>query len=883
MRAVRLLLARLAGVRPNGNRVRELDDELESHLQFHIDDNIRAGMTPQQARREAVLKLGGIEPVKEAYRDAGSVPFMEHLLQDIKFSVRQLRKNSGFTTTAILMLALGMCASVAIFAFVDGALIKPLPYKDPARLVGVFESVQMFPQSNLSWDDYKDWKRLNTVFSSLEVYNRNGYALTTPTGVEPVGGVRVSDGFFRTLGVHPIRGRDFYEGEDSASAVRTVMLSYGAWQKRFGGSDSAIGQAVVLDGHPYVIIGVLPREFHFSPAGQREFWMPLHPESECDLRRSCHSLFGVGRLKDGVTVGAALANLTSIAQQLEKQYPGSNTGQGAAVAPLTEVIVGNIRPILLLLLFGSALLLLIAAVNVAGLLLVRSETRKREIAVRTALGASVGRIFSQFVTEGLVLVVAGSAIGITGAAWAIQLLTKLIPADMLANMPLLQDLELMNVRVLGFAGVIAVSALVLFALTPAIRLSSPDVRGGLAEGSRGSAGTVWNRLGGKLVVLELAVAVVLLVGAGLLGKSVYQLLHVELGFQPERLLTIGLAAPKPSYGKDALQIALGRQIIHKFEAMPGVTGAGIASNGVPLDGNGNTTWFRVLGRPWHGEHNETPERDVSANYFTVLGARLMRGRFFDESEDATKPKVAIINRAFARKHFPDEDPIGKQISGLSTPPVPIEIVGLIEDLREGELDAAIPPVLYMPFNQNPDRYFSLVVRTSQAGSQMLPSLAAAIREINSEIVTNAGTGMEDKISDSPSAYMHRSAAWLVGAFAALALLLGVIGLYGVVAYSVSQRTREIGVRMALGAQAGGVYRMILGEAGRLAATGIGVGLVCSVAAASLMSSLLFGVRSWDVPTLAGVAVLLGLAAMLASFIPARRAASVNPVEALRAE
>ncbi len=807
---------------------------------------------------------------------------MDNLGKDLRFALRQLRKNLGFASTAILVLALGLCASVALFAFVDAALIKPLPYADPGRLVGVFESARMFPLSNLSYPDYLDWKKRNTVFSAFDAYDGYGYTLSAPSGPQPVRGARVTSGFCHTLGVTPVLGRDFYAGEDLPGAPPAVLLSYAAWQERYGGKREVLGRVVTLDGVPNLIVGVLPREFHFAPAGSPEFFAAYHATSECDLRRSCHGLYGVARLMDGVSFQHALANVTSIAKQLEKEYPDSNRDQGAALAPLAEVIVGNVRPLLLVLLTGAGLLLLIALVNVASLLLVRSESRRREMAVRAALGASSARLISQFVTEALVLAVAGSLLGLVSARWAMQLLAKLISKNMLAGMPFLAGLGL-NVRVVAFAGLVSLAAVVLFSFAPGLRIWSREMREGLAEGSRGSAGTAWRRLGSKLVVLELATAVVLLVGAGLLGKSLYRLLHVDLGLEPDHLVTMDVSAPQSHYGKDPQAIALARQIVSQVERLPGVRSAGIASNGIPLDGNGNTTWFRVLGRPWHGEHNEVPERDVSAAYFTTLGAKLLRGRYFNEGEDKSKPRVAIVNQALVKQYFPGEDPLGKQLSELSTPPVPIEIVGLVEDIREGPLDATIPPVLYIPFGQSTDTYFGLVVRTSAAEGSLLPALAAMIHQIDPGIVTIGGMTMHTRIRNSPSAYMHRSAAWLVGGFAALALLLGVVGLYGVVAYSVSRRSREIGIRMALGAQRRSVYRLILKEAGWLAAFGIAIGLVCSVAAATLLRGVLFGVRSWDVATLAAVAGVLGLASLLASFIPAHRAASVNPVDALRSE
>jgi predicted permease len=526
-------------------------------------------------------------------------------------------------------------------------------------------------------------------------------------------------------------------------------------------------------------------------------------------------------------------------------------------------------------------LLVIAAVNVASLLLLRSESRRREIAVRNALGASAGRLVSQFVSEGLVLVAGGSLLGLACAFWVMELLTRLIPAEMFARMSFLHGPGL-NARVLMFAGVIAVLAAVLFSLTPTLRLSLSDMRDGLVEGTRGSAGNAWRRLGSRLVVLELATAMVLLAGAGLLGKSLYQLLRVDIGMEPDHLATMDLAAPKLTYPGDEQASALARHVVNRIAALPGVESVS-ASNMLPVGSNGNTTWFRVIGRPYHGEHNETPEREVSPDYFRTLGAKLVRGRYFTEAEDTSKPRVVIVNEALMRRYFPGEDPIGQHITYLSDPPVPIEIVGIVGDVKEGPLDTATPPVLYLPFSQSPERFFSVIVRTSQAEQSILPTLAAVIRQIDPDIITSTGMTMNDRIGGSPSVYLHRSSAWLVGGFAVPALLLGVIGLYGVIAYSVSQRSREIGVRMALGARPASVYRLIMREAGWLTAAGIAIGLACAVAAATLMRRLLFGVESWDVATLVAVAAVLGLSALLASYVPARRAALVNPVDALRGE
>jgi predicted permease len=867
-------------------RREKFSSEMEEEMAFHREQRERElladGIAPESAHYAAKRQFGNATQLKEQAHELVTFRF-ETVLQDFRFALRQLRKNPGFTFTAIGMLALGMCASVAMFAFVDAALIKPLPFGNPSQLTGVFESIQRCPQCPLSYPDYLDWKKLNTVFSSLEVYENNEVLLSTPEGAQIAHGVRISDGFFRTLGIAPVLGRDFYSGEDLSAAQPAALLSYAAWQKKYGGKEDVLGQTVILDGAATMIVGVLPREFQFAPAGSAEYWIALHAPNACEVRRSCHGLVGIGRLKDGVSVQTAVANTQSIAAQLEKQYPDSNRDQGAAVAPLTEVIVGDIRPILLVLLGGAGLLLLIACVNIASLLLVRSDGRRREIAVRSSLGASSARLVRQFATEGLVLVAMGGALGIVCAGWLMQVLTKLIPADVMGRMPYLQGLGF-NFRVAACAFAIAVCCTVLFGLIPTWRWSWSCLRSGLTEGSRSSSGNSWRRLGSNLVVVELAIAMVLLVSAGLLGKSLYRLLHVSLGFQPDHLATLRVDAPDGVYGNDEHSIGLERRVIAEIGNLPGVQSAGVSHLGIPMDGNGNTTWFRVLGRPWHGEHSESPERDVSSGYFTTLHAKLVRGRYFDETEDVSKPSVAIINQAFAKQFFPaDEDPIGKQLASTTVVAKPVEIVGIIEDIKEGSLDIATPPVLYIPFNQVPNNGFSVVVRTSQPEQSLLPSLADTIHRIDRNIAVTDEATMMERINRTPTAYLHQSSAWLVGAFAVLALLLSAIGLYGVVSYSVSQRTRELGIRLALGAQPRAVYQLVMKEAGRLAVAGIAIGLACAVAAATLMRGLLFGVRSWDASTLLAVAVVLGASALLASYVPARRAASLDPVDVLRSE
>jgi len=453
---------------------------------------------------------------------------------------------------------------------------------------------------------------------------------------------------------------------------------------------------------------------------------------------------------------------------------------------------------------------------------------------------------------------------------------------MMASMPYLAGLGL-NSHVQAFAVAISLGATLLFSITPMFRLSISEMRDGLAEGGRGSAGTVWRRFGANLVIVELAVAVVLLVGAGLLGKSLYRLLHVEVGFQPDHLATVAVELSPNAYAKDAQQFEAARKILDRLSSLPGVQSAGLTSV-LPVSYNGDTTWIRILGHPYTGEHNEVNERDVSAGFFNTIQAKLLEGRYFTEFDDASKPRVLIINRALAKKYFPGEDPIGKKIGETRGWPDNLrEVIGVVENIRDGALDDEIWPAVYYPFAQSPDTGFNLVVRASQSEASLLPVIVAAIREVGPAIGTMNEMTMAAKINQSPSAYLHRSAAWLVGGFACVALLLGVIGLYGVIAYSVGRRTREIGVRIALGAQRDAVYRLILREVAWLLGIGIGVGLLCAIATATLIRGLLFGVRSWDAGTLASVAFVLAAFALLASYIPARRAARVDPIVALRYE
>ena len=878
---IRRFLARLSMLLGRRRFHEELHEEMAFHREQAEREFMADGMKPDEARRAAAVRFGNATKLDED--STAVVSFrMETVMQDVRFALRQLRKAPGFAVTAILILTLGMGISVAMFGFVDAALVRPLPFYQPTRLLSVDESAAMIPRSNLSRDDYDDWKRMNTTLSSLEVYGSTGFLLHMGSISAPVPAGRVSAGYFRTLGIKPILGRDFLPGEDQPGKPKIVLLSYGTWLKRFSGRRDVVGQSVNLSGDNYTIVGVLPPEIAYAPRGSREFWAPLLDKNGCEQRRSCHNLDGIGRLRDGVTIGQATDEMKRIAAQLAIQYPGSNQGQGANVQLLSDLLIGDVRPILRMLLSGACLLLLIACVNVASLLLVRSENRRREVAVRGALGATPARLARQFVTEGVMLTAGGCGAGLLLATWLMSLLKRLVPQNMADSLPFLSRVGL-NGHVFVFAALVAVLSTLLLTMIPVMRLARQNVHEALAEGGRGAAGRFWNRLGANLVVVELTIAVVLLAGAGLLGKSFYKLLHVETGIDPTHLATVNVMLPDRMVTKNEQAVAMYHEIRRRLLALPGVQSVGLTTD-LPIQCNCDTDWIRIVGKPFHGEHNEVDERDVSPEYLATLKARLVRGRMITEDDIGAKPHVMVINEALARKYFPGEDPIGRKVgNGGLTPDSMREIVGVVADVREGGLDQDLWPSEYMAIYQTTDNYFAVAVRTAQDEGSMLPSIVSTLRSMNPDIGVYGESTMAVQIDTSQTALLHRFATWLVAGFAAMALVLGVVGLYGVISYSVSQRTREIGVRMALGAQRSTVYQMVMRQAVRLTLVGVGVGLACSVAACQLMRRMLFGVAAWDAPTLLGVAAILASAAMLASFLPARRAALVNPSEALRAE
>ena len=863
-------------------RNQDLERELRSDLELEEEEQRDRGLSPDEARYAARRALGNTTLIREQTHESWcSAPF-ERFLQDLRYALRQFRRSPGFALTAILVLALGIGVSVAIFGFVDAALLQPLPYANPNRLMSVNESSIESPRWPLSYPDFLDWRRLNKSFSSLDIYTGAGLLLRAGTDTEPVQGERVSGGFLTTLGVHPILGRDFNADEDRLGGPNVVILSYGAWIHRFGARRNVIGQTVDLDDQAYSIIGILPRSFTFAPSGNAEFWVPVNTLSPHQYSRTFYSFMGIGRLRDGVNAQTAQAEMTAIAKTLQQQYAITGRNLSASVLPLSEVFVGDVRPILLTLLAGAGLLLLIACVNVASLVLVRAESRKREVAVRGALGATPARLLRQFVTEGLLFAALGTLSGLIVAAGLMKLLAGVVPRDMAASMPFV-ELAGLSAHTGVFAAAVALLAASLLAVTQALRIPLRTGRDGLAEADRGGTSMFWRRLGGNLVVVELAIAVVLLSGAGLLAKSFYRLLHVPLGFDPDHLATVRVMIPRTAYTNNDQTLTLYREIMRRISSLPGVVSAG-AGMRLPVECDCNSDAIQIVGRPFHGEHNEVNERHVSEGYLPALRASLLRGRWFTEEDDSSAPGVAIVNQALVNKYFSGQDPIGQRIANdEGGRPSVWEIVGVVDDVREGALDEEMGPGEYFPINQTMDHELSLAVRTRQDPGVLLPGLVATLHRLDPRLGVSDEATLTAKIGNTEAALLHRFSAYLVGGFAAMALLLGLVGLYGVTAYSVSQRTREIGVRMALGAQRSGVYKLVMGQAGLLTFAGVAMGLVCSIGTSLFIRKLLFAVPAWDIATLAAVAFVLALTSLAASLLPARRAASVDPVQALRSE
>jgi len=808
---------------------------------------------------------------------------MFRLMQDIRYAFRLLVKSPGFSAIAILTLALGIGANTAIFSVVNGVLLRPLPFRDPSRLVLIAEK-SSFPIISTSYENYLDWRDQSRSFESMEATRGAAITLTGAGDPERLNVRMATAGLFPMLGINAQVGRTFLAEEDKAGGVPVALLSYGLWQRRFGGSRDIIGKAINLDSQPYTVVGVLPSGFQIlQPA---DVFLPFMPWAKTlpDDRNWHPGIIPLARLKAGVTKEQARVEMVGITKRLEQQYPDYNTGTSADVVGLQDQIVQNSRPALLLLLGAVSFVLLISCVNVANLLLARAASRGREVAIRTAMGAGRGRVIRQLLTESVLLSVAGGLLGVFLAWASLGPLLKIAAGSVPQGAPIGLD-----PWVLAFTAGVSLLTGLLFGIVPAMRTAKLDLREALNEGSRGStAGPGQHRLRGALVAMEIALAMLLLVGSGLLLRSFSRLQEVPPGFQPDHLLVADIPLSQTAYAKPQDRYQFFDRLVERAKTLPGVRSAAAASF-LPVSGGGSIIHFNITGRPPKSPHEFVAAgyRTITPNYLETLGVPLLQGRLFTYADNEKAPAVVVINATMVHTFFPHENPLGKrlQLGALPEQEVPtMEIVGVVGDVLPG-LGIDPQAEMYLPYRQAdlllPVFQLSIVMRTAGDPGLQTSALRSALAEIDPNQPLVKVRTMEENMATTVA--QPRFRAWLIGIFALLALVLAAVGVYGVMSYTVTQRTSEIGVRVTMGAQPQDVFRIIVGEGLRLALLGVGIGLAAALALTRLLRSFLFGISAYDPLTFIAVSALLTIIAVAASYFPARRATLVDPLVALRYE
>ncbi|HKG48225.1 MAG TPA: ABC transporter permease [Pyrinomonadaceae bacterium] len=811
-----------------------------------------------------------------------SSSWLADLLHDLRYAVRLQRKNPGFTIVAVIALALGIGANTAIFSVVNTVLLRPLPYKDPERLVMVWEDASRhgYPRDTPAAANYVDWRDQNQVFESMAAIADTSFNLTGAGDPERLEGRRVSANLFPLLGVDPQIGRVFTAAEDQPGAQRVVLLSYALWQRRFGGDPNIVGRALTLNGESHVVVGVMPARFQL-PSSDDQAWVPIAFTQQETGNRGRHYLQVLARLKPGVSLTQAQSEMSTIAARLQQQYPQFNTELGAAVQPLQEHLVGDIKPALLILLGAVGLVLLIACANVANLLLARAAVRQKEIAVRVALGARRWRLIRQFLTESVLLSTLGGLVGLAIAYGGLVLLKAFIPENISQAREISIDL-----KVLGFTFLVSVVTGVVFGLAPAVQAARFNQIDTLKEGGRDAAtGGGGKVLRGLLVTAEVAISLVLLIGAGLLINSFLRLRNVDPGFRPDNLLTMKIVLPEPKYAEIERRSAFYTDLIQRVQSLAGVRSAAVTTN-LPLYRQGNSIGISIEGQPAPppGQERIVVTRIISPGYFDTMGIPLLRGRQLTDQDTETTPNAVVISETMARRYWPGEDAIGKRIAAgrVRSPEDWIQVVGVVKDVRQFELTAEPRPQMYLSYRQA--GFFDprdLVVKTDVDPSSLAATVRKAVWEIDKDQPVSNIQTMEAILADSIA--RQRFSMLLLAIFAAVALVLAGVGIYGVMSYSVAQRTHEIGIRMALGAQTGAVLKLAVGYGMKLVIAGIVIGLIAAFALTRVMSTLLFGVTATDPATFTLISLLLIAVAALASYVPARRATRVNPIIALRYE
>jgi len=806
---------------------------------------------------------------------------MSALGQDLRDAFRHLRSRPGFTTVVVLTLSMGIGLNAAVFTAVDAALLRSLPYAEPDRLVHVFQDRGDMPRFELAWPTVRELQADKSVFASVAGYNRNPAVWSNGGERSQLLALRVTASFFDVLGVRPQLGRTFLPGEDEDGGPRAVVLTDAFWRSQMGADPSVLGRSIVLDDLPYTVVGVLPPSFPFAPGADARVVLAIQAKGDL-LRRNLNWVNTIARLRDGVTLRAAQQGATAFSTALRERFPEALKGISMDVVPLRDVLVGKVEPVLVLLFACVSLVLLVACANVANLLLARARSREQEMAVRAALGAGRRRLVQQLLTESAVLATLGGILGLVAARLSLPLLLVGIPARERATMPFLQDLGV-DSRVLAYGGGLILLTTILFGLLPALRASRPDLHDALKDptGSSRQGGPIRHGLRGSLVALEVALAVMLLGSAGLMGKSLLRVLSTDPGFRPEGALGTTVILPDARVAKDEAAVAIEAQILESVAAIPGVTAVTRVSQ-LPGTGNGNTLRFVREDRPRPtGAEPEVAVRLVGPSFFRVLGVPLLGGRAFG-SEDAfgTLP-VAVVNRTLQRRYFPGEDPVGKLIRPTYAPDAPVlTIVGVVGDQTFGALDEAPPGILYLSDAQYPSNPFGLVLRSSRAEVQA--EVRRAIQSTAPDAVVLPVRTLTEVLAQAPSMFLRRYPVFLLAVFAGFALVLAAIGIFGVVSYGVVQRVHEFGIRMAVGADRRDIVRLVLRQNLGPVASGAAVGVLGSVVLAALFRNLLFGVTAADPAVLAAVVTVLAGVALVSALLPAVRAARVDPATALRA-
>jgi putative ABC transport system permease protein len=899
VKSLRRFFARLANFRTSGAHDERLKEEIAEHVALQTAENLRAGLSPDEARRQALLKFGGVETINEDYRAERRFLFVETFLQDVRYGLRMLRRNPGFSATAILILALGIGASTAIFSVVDAVLLRALPYPKPQELVRVWEQAPDGRRMNLADPNFDDFVAQNNTFASLAAYE--SWLASVSGGSEParVNVASVSSDFFNALGIKPVRGRSFAADEKQLHGAPAAIVSYSYWKRFLGGAADLSGLHVKTEGSMYSVVGVMPEGFDYPPGAS--VWIPreLYPELP---GRTAHNWRGIGRVRDGVTLAQARANLSAIAHRINEQYGKEVDLNDVALVPLADSMVGDVRTALLTLLGAAGLLLLVACANVSGLLVARTSARRKELAVRVALGAGRRRLVQQFLAESFSLSFAGGALALLIAVAAVRALPAILPS----NLPRQQNVAInLPVLIFAFAAIVGVAVLLgLFAAWDAVR---GDPQEALSAASRSYSGSgASHRFRGFLVIGEIAATLVILVGAGLLGRSFLRLISANPGFKPQGLITMEFSLPTPQWqvGMElpdvVRQIHLVDDILTRLRAIPGAERVGVAG-ALPVAAGDNLAdgTFVIL-------HGQKPPADfdefgrmaqnpsqagradycvAGESYFQTLGIPLIRGRMFGDQDTWDSPNVAVISESLARERWPNHDPIGEVIEfgNMDGNLKPVTVVGIVGDVRAGGLNLPPSPIIYVEYRQRGMKANSsptIVIRSAASTREIIPAARAIFHSVAPDVPVKFST-FEDELDGWLAD--RRFLLLLVGFFAAAALTLAAVGIYGVVAFSVARRTQEIGIRMALGAQQGSVLRLMVSEGARLAIFGVAIGIVAAFVITRLISSLLFEVSATDPVTFLGLSVLLSLAALLASYIPARRATRVDPTVALRYE